>query len=53
MALFGVLIASAPNRFGFWPTLTLCIGRGAGYGLICQYLARHGYLPVYDLESER
>ncbi|WP_322490111.1 hypothetical protein [Chloroflexus sp.] len=53
MALVGVLVAMAPNRFGFWPTLVLCIGTGAGYGLLCQYLAHRGYLPVYDLESER
>lgn len=53
MALFGVLVAMAPNRLGFWPTLALCISIGAGDGLICQYLARRGYLPVYDLESER
>lgn len=53
MALFGVIVATAPNRFGFWLTLALFISIGAGYGLICQYLARRGYLPVYDLESER
>ncbi|WP_322513382.1 hypothetical protein, partial [Chloroflexus sp.] len=52
MAVVGLFVAVAPNHLGFWPTLAICTSIGAGYGLICQHLARRGYIPVYDLESE-
>lgn len=48
----GFLIAIAPNRLGFAPTLAVFVVLGAGYGITCYLLARNGYLPVYDLESE-
>ncbi len=48
----GVVVALAPSRLGFLPTLAVFIGLGAGYGIVCHLLARNGFLPVYDMEGE-
>ncbi|MFQ3633457.1 hypothetical protein [Roseiflexus sp.] len=50
--LLGWFIAIVPNRLGFVPALAVFVILGTGYGLTCYLLARNGYLPVYDLESE-
>ena len=50
--LTGFLLALAPNRMGFLPTLFIFVLFGALYGVVCHLLARRGYLPVYDLEGE-
>ncbi len=51
-SLAGFILALAPNRLGFLPTLLAFVLLGALYGIICHRLARKGYLPVYDLEGE-
>jgi len=48
----GVVVALAPSRLRFLPTLAVFIGLGAGYGIVCHLLARNGFLPVYDMEGE-
>jgi hypothetical protein len=50
--LTGFILAIAPNRMGFLPTLLAFLLLGAIYGSACYLLARNGYLPVYDLEGE-
>lgn len=50
--LTGFLLALAPNRMGFLPTLFSFIVVGALYGILCHLLARRGYLPVYELFQE-
>lgn len=50
-ALAGFILAIAPNRMGFAPTLFAFLLLGAVYGIVCHLLARNGYLPVYDLEG--
>lgn len=51
-ALAGFVIAIAPNRMGFLPTLLAFLLPGGLYGIGCYLLARNGYLPVYELEEE-
>lgn len=51
-ALAGFILAIAPNRMGFAPTLLAFLLLGVVYGIVCHLLARNGYLPVYDLEGE-
>lgn len=49
--ILGVLVAIAPSRLGFLPTLAVFVALGAGFGIACHLLARNGFLPVYDIES--
>ena len=49
--ILGLLVAIAPSRLGFLPTLAVFVALGAGFGIACHLLARNGFLPVYDIES--
>ncbi len=51
-SILGIVVALAPSRLGSLPTLTLFVGLGAGYGILCHRLASNGFLPVYNLEAE-